>query len=244
MYNHIVDIYNEIFPLNHAFLRFIPAYLGGPGSKVLDLGCGPGDYVDELSQSQYDATGIDSSSEMIRRAQKDKKGAFFNYSFTEIRKLDGRFDCAFCIGNSLSYLPEILMKRFLKDVTQLLNDKGYFLIQVVNWDKYKRTGAMEFSVKLLADGKTFHRRYERIDNSTVLFHTELRKDGDILNSWSDTLYPKYLDELRQDIAHSKMTLVDVFGDFEKSPFKPLSSPAIILVAKKQRNDKAVYEQIG
>jgi len=75
MYNDIVDIYNEIFPLNTAFLEFIPVYLGGPGSKVIDLGCGPGDYVNELSQSQYDVTGIDSSSEMIRRAQTGKNGA-------------------------------------------------------------------------------------------------------------------------------------------------------------------------
>ena len=236
MYNDIVDIYNEIFPLNHTFLKFIPTYLGSPGSRVLDLGCGPGDYVDELSQSQYDVTGIDSSSEMIRRAQKDKKGAFFNYSFTEIRKLDGRFDCVFCIGNSLSYLPENLMKRFFKDVNQLLNNRRYLLIQVVNWDKYKQTGEMEFPVITLADGRTFHRGYEHTDKSTVIFQTELRKDGDILNSWSDTLYPKYLDNFRQDITDSGITIVDVFGDFEKSPFDPLSSPAIILVAQKQKND--------
>ena len=69
MYNDIVDIYDEIFPLNTAFPKFIPEYLGSPGSRVLDLRCGPGDYVNELSQSQYQVTGIDSSSEMVRRAQ-------------------------------------------------------------------------------------------------------------------------------------------------------------------------------
>ena len=94
---------------------------------MLDLGCGPGDYVNELSQSRYNVTGIDSSSEMIRRAQTGKKRAFSNLSFTEISKLDGQFDCAYCIGNSLSYLPMNLMKKFLKDIIQLLNDKGYFL---------------------------------------------------------------------------------------------------------------------
>ncbi len=233
MYNDIVDIYNELFPLNHAFLKFIPAYLGSPGSRVLDIGCGPGDYVDELSQSQYDVTGIDSSSEMIKRAQNDKKGEFFNYSFTEIRKLDGRFDCVFCIGNSLSYLPENLMKPFFKNINQLLNNKGYLLIQVVNWDKYKQTGAMEFPVITLADGRTFHRGYERTDKSTVIFQTELRKDEDILNSWSGTLYPKYLDHFRQGITDSGITIVDVFGNFEKSPFDPLSSPDTVLVVQKQ-----------
>jgi cyclopropane fatty-acyl-phospholipid synthase-like methyltransferase len=239
MYNDIVDIYNEIFPLNHAFLKFIPTYLGSPGSRVLDLGCGPGEYVDELYQSHYDVTGIDSSSEMIRYAQKAKKGAFFNFSFTEIRNLDGRFDCAFCIGNSLSYLPENRLKGFFKEIKELLNDNGYLLIQVVNWDKYRQTGTMEFPLKTLADGRTFHRGYERTGKSTVIFQTEIRKDGNILNSWSDPLYPKYVDNVRQDMTDSKMTIVDVFGDFEKSPFDPSSSPATILVAQKQPDDKAV-----
>ena len=65
------------------------------------------------------------------------------------------------------------------------------------------------------------------------------KNGNILNSWSDTIYPKYVDNVRQDMTDSKMTIVDVFGDFEKSPFDPSSSPATILVAQKQQGDKAV-----
>ena len=60
MYDQIADIYLEIFPLNQEFLAFIPEYLGKPGAKVLDLGCGPGDYVDTLSNSGYQATGVDS----------------------------------------------------------------------------------------------------------------------------------------------------------------------------------------
>ena len=237
MYNDIVGIYNEIFPLNHAFLEFVPPYLGSPGSKVLDLGCGPGDYVDELSQSLYDVTGIDSSAEMIKRAQKDKQGEFYNYSFTEIHKLEGPFDFAYCIGNSLSYLPHNLMTHFFKDINQLLNNKGYLLIQVVNWDKYRQTGSMDFPVIALTDGKTFHRAYEHSDKSSVIFQTALKKDEVNLVSWSDALYPKYSDNLTQEIAESGMTVVDVFGDFEKSPFDPLSSPAIILVTQKEKQDK-------
>ena len=239
MYNDIVDVYSEIFPLNNAFLKFVPAYLGGPGSRVLDLGCGPGDYVDELSRYRYDIVGIDSSSEMIKHAKKGKKGTFFNFSFTDIQKLDGRFDCAFCIGNSLSYLPGNLVKRFFKDVNRLLNDNGCLLIQVVNWDRYRQTGAMEFPVITLTDGKTFHRGYQSTDQSTVIFQTELKMGGDLLNSWSDTLYPKHVENLKQNITDSEKTVVDVFGDFEKSPFDPLSSPATILTALKAGESRNV-----
>ena len=234
MYDDIVDIYNEIFPLNRAFLAFIPAYLGRPGSKVLDLGCGPGDYVNHLTGSRYHATGIDSSSGMIGHARKHNRGAFFHLSFTDIAEIDGLFDCIYCIGNSLSYLSANSTGPFLKDVDQLLNGSGYFLLQVVNWDRYRHTGSSDFPVKQLMDGRTFHRRYEPKENSTVIFHTKIRKDGKVVNAWSDTLSPKFLDDLRRHVAEAGLTIVNVFGDFERSPFDPFSSPATILVAQKSK----------
>ncbi|MCP4704476.1 MAG: class I SAM-dependent methyltransferase, partial [candidate division Zixibacteria bacterium] len=169
---------------------------------------------------------------MINLAKSRNKGAFYNFSFTEIDKLSGPFEGVYCIGNSLSYLPSSSTDRFLKDVYRLLNDFGYFVIQVVNWDKFQLTEAADFPIKTLADGRTFHRSYERLKNSTVLFHTELRKEGEIQSCWSDTLYPKYLADMASDIKASGMILVDKFGDYDKSPFIPLSSPATILVAQK------------
>jgi len=216
MYNDIVSIYDEIFPLNQSFLKFIPAYLGKPGSRVLDLGCGPGDYVNEFSQSGYDTTGIDSSSEMIKQAGSRHKGSFFNLSFTQIHQIDGQFDSIFCIGNSLSYLPKNLMVQFLEDVSALLNDSGNFVMQVVNWDKY---------------------RYEDVPgDGTVIFHTEIRKDGVVLASWSDPLYPKFTHELQAGALRSGLGGVEFFGDFEGSPFDPHSSPATVMVVSKGNSE--------
>jgi len=232
MYDDITAIYDQIFPLNRAFLAFIPKYLGSPGSKVLDLGCGPGDYVDHLTRSGFPATGIDSSAGMIKDALESKQGLFFNYSFSEIDQLSDTFDCAFSIGNSLSYLPNDLLKSFFAGVCHLLNADGFFVMQVVNWDKYRSTGEMSFDVKTLADGRTFHRSYQPTPEGKVIFHTELRKGDEILGSWSDPLDPKLVDDLVLAIQSTGMEIVGQFGDSENAPFDPLSSPATILVAQK------------
>jgi cyclopropane fatty-acyl-phospholipid synthase-like methyltransferase len=232
MYDDITGFYDEIFPLNHAFLKFIPNYLEKSGSRILDLGCGPGDYVDELTRSGYIATGIDSSSEMIRRAKSQKQGAFIKYSFTEIEQLEDSYDCIFSIGNSLSYLPTDLLQPFFNDVFQLMNSSGFFVMQVVNWDKYFRTGSMNFEVKTLSDGRTFHRSYKLTSELNVIFHTELRKGKEIQNSWSDMLYPKLVDDLISKMQESGFVVHNKFGDFGHSDFDSLSSPATILVAKK------------
>lgn len=232
MYDDITAIYDQIFPLNRAFLEFIPAYLGSVGTRVLDLGCGPGDYVDHLTSLGYPATGIDSSAEMIRLAQEAKQGTFFHYSFTEINQLTDTFDCIFSIGNSLSYLPNDLLAPFFADVYRLLNEGGFFVMQVVNWDKYHHTGEMPFDVKILVDGRTFHRSYQPTPDGKVIFHTELRKDDEVQGSWVDPLDPKLMADLVQMMQNAGLKVVKKLGDFKSAPFDPLSSSATIVVAHK------------
>ncbi len=233
MYDDITDIYTQIFPLNRAFLDFIPEFLHKPGASVLDLGCGPGDYVDALSKEGFQAVGIDSSQKMIQQAQANKQGAFYPYSFTDIHKLTGGFDLAFCIGNSLSYLPNPLLEPFLTDLFRLLNPDGYFVLQLVNWDKIIANGTPDFPVKTLADGSTFHRRYEWVSPSRVIFHTAIRSpEGKLQGSWADPLDAKPSTLIAPALQAAGMELAGQFGDYQKSEFDPHSSPAYIAVALK------------
>jgi SAM-dependent methyltransferase len=232
MYDQIADIYLEIFPLNQAFLRFLPDYLPGPGAAVLDLGCGPGDYVDTLSRSGYRAVGIDSSQQMITQAQAQKQGRFHHYAFDEINQLTGTFDCVYCVGNSLSYLSEDALPSFLKDMQRLLKKAGHFILQVVNWDQHDKIRASNFPVNHLSAGRTFHRRYEWIDRAEVIFHTEIRKENEIIGTWAAPLYPKYTSAVADALQTAGLSIGGQFGDYQKSPFDPQSSPALILAAQK------------
>lgn len=232
MYNDIADVYDEIFPLNRAFLNFIPAYLPAQEGRVLDLGCGPGDYADSLAKDGYEATGIDLSAGMIEMAKSRNRGEFHQLSLTEIDRLSGTFDCVYCIGNSLSYLPANSMAKFTADVARLLNAGGYFVMQVVNWDRIRLTKETNFDVKLLSNGQTFHRRYEWASDEAVIFHTEIR-DGDAVRGvWADTLYPKYLADLISAFEAAGLPVTGKFGDFAGAPYDPESSPATVLVFRK------------
>ena len=232
MYNDIAPFYDQIFPLNQNFLAFIPAYLGEPGTRVLDLGCGPGDYVATLTHLGYCATGIDPSTEMIRAAQREKGGTFLNFGFSDLHRLGELYDCIFSIGNSLSYHPEDQMDAFYRDLFRLLSPGGAVVLQVVNWDRYREFGPPEFDVKTLSDKRTFHRSYQPGSGGSVIFKTELQDNGETLNSWSAPLYPKYSQALRQGIQEAGLSVLAVFSDFQGSPYQRLTSPATVLTARK------------
>ena len=120
----------------------------------------------------------------------------------------------------------------MADIHRLLTARGRFVLQVVNWDKYRRTGSMDFDAIQLSDGRTFHRSYELFDETQVIFHTEIRKDGEAQNSWAAPLHPKYQRETEKAIQAAGLTVTGQFGDYQKSPFEPDSSPALILTAQK------------
>jgi SAM-dependent methyltransferase len=235
MYDDISDIYSEIFPVNQEFIRFFKSYSIAPHAKVLDLGCGPGDYVAQLSRAGYHVTGIDSSESMIQKAKSTRTGVFHNYSFTEITRLEQSFDCSYCIGNSLSYLSEEYITDFLDDLYSLLHHDGLVLLQVINWNRFRETGEWHFPEKKLDRGYTFHRHYQKTGDSSeapILFRTELRENGEPVNSWEDLLYPKYMEDLQTALTAARLRIKARYGDYKKSPFVHRESPAILVVAQK------------
>jgi hypothetical protein len=90
----------------------------------------------------------------------------------------------------------------------------------------------DFPVNEISAGKTFHRHYEWINYSKVIFHTELRKGEKILGKWADPLFPKYRDALVKELQAAGFTIDGQYGDYAKSSYDPNSSPALILIAQK------------
>jgi SAM-dependent methyltransferase len=232
MYNDIVDIYDEIFPLNQAFLAFLRGYLPEESGRVLDLGCGPGDVVGLLAKEGYQAVGIDNSEGMIAAAKANQPGIFYPYGFEELQRLDGPFNPAWCVGNSLSYLPNDRLRPFMVDVAALLPDQGVFILQVVNWDRFTGQGRIDFEVKPISEGRSFHRRYEPGERGTVIFHTALKRGEEVLGEWADVLYPKTQAILEAAANSAGLPVSGAYGDYGKTPFDPENSPALILVIKK------------
>jgi hypothetical protein len=121
----------------------------------------------------------------------------------------------------------------MDNIQRLLKGQGRFILQVVNWDKYRLTGSTNFDVIKLSDGRTFHRSYEDIEEAKVLFHTSIQQAGEIQHSWSAPLYPKVQQTMLSACQAVGLVVTGQFGDYQKTPFEIESSPAFILTTQKE-----------
>jgi len=101
-----------------------------PGT-VLDIGCGEGWLVRELSKTGIDACGVDVVPGLIESARKAGEGRFKTLSYTQLANnvLNEKFDLAVC---NFSLLGKESVSQLFHAMPSLLNANGYLVIQTVH----------------------------------------------------------------------------------------------------------------
>lgn len=94
--------------------------------KVLDIGCGSGDFILKAKEAGFDIKGIDLSKEMVKRAL--EKGA--NAEAIDLCEIDEKYEACVAIFDVLNYLNKDELKRFLKCVDNVLAKGGYFICDI------------------------------------------------------------------------------------------------------------------
>jgi cyclopropane fatty-acyl-phospholipid synthase-like methyltransferase len=110
-------------------------------SRILDLGCGPGNITKYLLSQKSDliVMGIDLAPNMVLLAQSNNPGASFEVmDCRSIANLTEKFDavvCTFCIP----YLSKEETNKLISNVKSLLNEGGIFYLSTME-DYYKKSG--------------------------------------------------------------------------------------------------------
>jgi len=113
--------------------RWIVSRCGlGEGSKVIDLGCGPGLYCSELSRYGLKVMGVDFSKRSIEYAEKyrDTDIEFIHGNYLNV-KISGKYDAALMIYYDFGVLSEEEQDQLLERINSLLKEDGYFVFDVL-----------------------------------------------------------------------------------------------------------------
>lgn len=102
-----------------------------PAKKALDIGCGEGWLVRELSALGISTTGIDAIEELVSKAKELGEGSFkvLEYEKISASTIDETYDIAVC---NFSLLGKESVEHIFDTIPSLLNDGGCLIIQTLH----------------------------------------------------------------------------------------------------------------
>lgn len=116
LYNHIL---NELF-------IYKP---GLKNSKILDVGCGAGNFLVEAEKRELEIYGLDLSDYILNKAKKKVKGNFFIGNGEKLPFQTNEFDFVTCIG-ALEHFPH--PDEGIKEIARVMKKNGVCLFHVPN----------------------------------------------------------------------------------------------------------------
>jgi 2-polyprenyl-6-hydroxyphenyl methylase/3-demethylubiquinone-9 3-methyltransferase len=123
------ELYNDrTTPLRKALLRrYLPAAGVSPGARVLDLGCGCGEYAAYLKEMGYEAEGIDISANVIEYARREHPGPVYHVGEAQalLPSRAGAFDAVFS-SEVIEHLFDV--EGYLRSINRLLKPRGALVL--------------------------------------------------------------------------------------------------------------------
>ena len=117
-------------------LNFIKGYCEKPGMRILDLGCGPGKYTENLAQEGHHVTGMDFSENSIEyaRSQAIKNNLNIEYICQNYLELDvmNQYDLIIMIYTDFGVLLPGDRNALLGKIYDALVPRGIFIFDVIN----------------------------------------------------------------------------------------------------------------
>ena len=171
-YNQIADNFSRYRTKPWSEVKFLFDDYIKPGDKVLDLGCGRGQFLEFLRGKNVEYIGVDFSEKLIEIAKKQDPEA--KYQVADVLRLpfpDDYFNKVYAIALFHHIPSKELRIQALKEIERVLKEKGLSIFTVWNLWQKKKTRKLIYKFALL---KIFGK--SKLDFEDILMDWERMKD--------------------------------------------------------------------
>jgi ubiquinone/menaquinone biosynthesis C-methylase UbiE len=188
-------------------IEFISKLIIHNSSRILDIGSGTGNHVSLLTDKFIDTIGIDQSPSMVNIA-KDKfpHCVFKNGNFLESSNNleDDKYDVITCFGKTIYSIQN--KDLFIKKVNNMLNSDGFFIVHLVDRDKFKPIKLYNNESKILFNPEKYNVN-SKIDKILIKFDNAEYKSNynkyELTNTYNNVVpYSYYRDEFYDYSTHN------------------------------------------
>lgn len=155
MKDKMIESFNRIALLedkwdhNQRYSKLLLKGIDSGSEKVLDIGCGTGEFTKKVAIKAKKVIGIDIAPQMIIEAQKRHTATNINYVLQDFDEMDEneQFDCIV----SIATFHHLELKTALPKIKRLLKPGGVLIVL----DLYERRGILDLLLDICAVSTSF-----------------------------------------------------------------------------------------
>lgn len=218
----------------------------GKGSRLCDIGCGPGLYTTPWAKTGAQVTGVDISEGSLAYAkqQAEKDGVQVDYLQQNFLGYTGtkKYDLITMINNVYNDLDDKQRSTLLKNFHQLLDDDGHIVLDVSSLNKFAGKEEKQASFASSAFPGDMSNFWSA--GYHYLFTQCFKYDDDrytldkysvvnVQQTRSVYIWIKYYEpeSLKAEFAENGFEIVEHYADFSGAQYQP-DSPGIAVIARK------------
>jgi SAM-dependent methyltransferase len=212
-----------------------------PHMDILDLGCGTGLLCDAYAGRGHTVVGVDPAQAMLDEAAKKPNGGVIDWvqGYAQDFASERRFDLIVMTGHAFqTLLDESDVRQLFSVVRQHLKDNGRLAFESRNprldwagkW--HGRTAEWESDQGRFSQAT----RVMHASGDTLTFEHTYQFSDQRLDSIS-TLRFLSRSRIEELLVESGLSVTDLYGDWDTSPFDEASSPEMIFVTSPQETTR-------